>query len=99
MEQGQSLKIGSNDDQAAFSRFSRPTLDMSHPSASIIQNNPGQWLPHLGCDRIKRPGHGRCGAGLRRAGPFMSLSDFINRKLSDGEDGLMGPPATGDQRC
>ena len=87
---GQSLKIGSNDDQAAFSRFSRPTLDMSHPSASIIQNNPGSGYRTLDATELNDLATAVV-AQVKARGPFMSLSDFINRKLSDGEDGLMGP--------
>ena len=86
---GQALQIETNPDQAAFSRFSRPTLDKSHPSGSTIQNNAGSGYRTLDATELNDLATAVVDQVKLRS-PFVSLSDFINRKLSDGEDGLMG---------
>ena len=86
---GQSLKIETNSAAAAFSRFTLPTLDKSHPSGSTIQNNQGSGYRTLDAFELNDLAT-QVVEQVKLRGPFVSLSDFINRKLSDGEDGLMG---------
>ena len=86
---GQSLKIKTNSAAAAFSRFSLPTLDKSHPSGSTIQNNQGSGYRTLDATELNDLATAVVDQ-VKARGPFVSLSDFINRELADDEDGLMG---------
>jgi hypothetical protein len=89
---GADLELSANADQAVVSRFSLPTLDRSHPNASSIQNNSGSGYRTLDADELQ-------GLALeivkqvRARGPFLSLSEFVNRTLvaSSAATGLMGP--------
>lgn len=87
---GESLELEANDNVAAFSRFSRPTLDRSHPSGSGIQNNVGSGYRTLDATELNALAT-EIVTQVRAQGPFVSLADFINRELSDGDEGLMGP--------
>ncbi len=87
---GESLEIETNTDEAAFSRFSMPTLDKSHPSAATIQNNQGSGYRTLDAAELDALAT-EVVEQVKARGPFVSLSDFINRKLSTGDDGLVGP--------
>ena len=87
---GESLELEANDNVAAFSRFSRPTLDRSHPSGSGIQNNEGSGYRTLDESELNKLAT-EVVAQVRAKGPFVSLADFINRELSTGDEGLMGP--------
>jgi hypothetical protein len=86
---GQSLKIQTNSAAAAFSRFTLPTLDKSHPSGSTIQNNQGSGYRTLDATELNDLAT-QVVEQVKLRGPFVSLSDFINRKLANGDDGLMG---------
>jgi hypothetical protein len=88
---GSTLELNTTPEGAAFSRFSLPTLDESHPSDNAdIQNNQGSGyrvldaaeLDALAVEVVKQ---------VKQRGPFLSLADFVNRDLSSGTEGLMGP--------
>jgi hypothetical protein len=88
---GSALELNATPEGAAFSRFSLPTLDESHPSDNAdIQNNQGSGyrvldaaeLDALAVELVKQ---------VKQRGPFLSLADFVNRDLSSGTEGLMGP--------
>lgn len=87
---GESLEVVANPDQAAFSRFSLPTLDKSHPSASKFQNNQGSGYRTLDMDELDALAT-QVVEQVKARGPFMSLAGFVNRNLSTGADGVMGP--------
>jgi hypothetical protein len=88
---GSNLELKATPEGAVFSRFSLPTLDESHPSdPTEIRNNPGSGyrvldageLDALAVEVVKQ---------VKLRGPFLSLADFVNRDLSTGTEGLMGP--------
>jgi len=87
---GESLDIEANDSVAAFSRFSRPTLDESHYRGAGIQDNEGSGYRTLDATELNELAT-QIVAQVRAQGPFVSLADFINRELLDGDEGLMGP--------
>ncbi len=87
---GQSLTLEANADQAAFSRFTMPILDKSHPSSATFQNNQGSGYRTLDGDELNQLAT-EVVEQVKARGPFLSLSQFINRSLEDSEAGLMGP--------
>jgi hypothetical protein len=92
---GAEFELGANADQAVVSRFSLPTLDKSHPNGSNIQNNSGSGYRTLNADQLQDLADEMV-KQVRARGPFMSLSEFVNRTLvassaATAATGLMGP--------
>ena len=85
------LQLNATPEGAVFSRLTLPTLDKSHPSdPTDIQNNPGSGYRVLDADELNVLAE-KVVEQVKLRGPFHSLSDFVNRDLSDGPEGLMGP--------
>ena len=85
------LELKATPDGALFSRFSLPTLDESHPSDNTeIQNNQGSGFRVLDSDELDALA-AEVVKQVKLRGPFLSLSDFVNRDLSTDAEGLMGP--------
>ena len=88
---GENLEMQPNPSAAVFSRFSLPTLDRSHPSDNTdIQNNQGSGYRVLDADELEALAVAVV-EQVKQRGPFLSLADFVNRELSNGVEGLMGP--------
>jgi hypothetical protein len=75
------------DDRVVFSRFSLPCS----PEEGDNAGDPASWL---GVRLLTREQIGRlaneCVRQVKLRGPFLNLSDFVNRRLQDGELGSNG---------
>ncbi len=74
-------------DRVTFSRFSLP----ASPKEGVNAGDPAAWLGvrHLTpqqTDRLAR----ECVRQVKERGPFLNLSDFINRRLAIDETGVRG---------
>ena len=75
------------DDRVAFSRFSLPGSD----EEGTNPGDPAAWrgirlLTERQIDRLAE----ECVRQVKLRGPFLNLSDFVNRRLEDGPFGLSG---------
>jgi hypothetical protein len=75
------------DDKVLFSRFSLP----ASPAEGSNAGDPASWLGVrlLTPDQIDRLAE-ECVRQVKQRGPFLNLSDFINRRLENGEEGVCG---------
>lgn len=75
------------EDSVVFSRFSLPCS----PKEGRDAGDPAAWLgvrlvTPAQLDRLAT----ECVRQVKLRGPFLNLSDFVNRRLSDGEEGVSG---------
>jgi hypothetical protein len=85
------LELEETPEGAVFSRLTLPTLDESHPTdSSEMRNNSGSGYRVLDADELEALAVAVV-EQVKQRGPFLSLADFVNRELSSGEEGLMGP--------
>lgn len=96
------VESGKNDNQVVFSRFMLSTTDKSTDSLggySMMQGSSAlrenEMLSAWGEVRMLEAEGIRTLAEkmveqVRKRGPFLSMSDFINRRLEEGEHGLKG---------
>jgi hypothetical protein len=88
---GENLELNATPSGAVFSRLTLPTLDKSHPTdPTDMRNNPGSGYRVLDADELNLLAV-EVVKQVKLRGPFHSLSDFVNRDLSDDPEGLMGP--------
>ncbi len=74
-------------DRVLFSRFSLPASDGEGANAG----DPNSWLgvrmlTEKQIDRLAR----ECVRQVKERGPFLNMSDFVNRRLADDETGVCG---------
>ena len=76
------------DDRVLLSRFSLPVSDQEGSNAG----DPASWLGVrlLTPQQIARLAR-ECVRQVKERGPFLNLSDFINRRLANDETGVCGP--------
>ena len=74
-------------DRAVFSRFSLP----ASPKEGKDAGDPASWLGvrHLTKDQIDRLAR-ECVRQVKERGPFLNLSEFVNRRLAADETGVRG---------
>ncbi|NNM28125.1 MAG: hypothetical protein HKO57_01275, partial [Akkermansiaceae bacterium] len=75
------------DDHVVLSRFSLP----ASPEEGLDAGDPNSWLgvrllTPVQIDRLAR----ECVRQVKERGPFLNLSDFVNRRLADDETGECG---------
>ena len=96
------VEKGKNDKQVLFSRFMLSTTNTSVDSLggySMIQGSPNfrdsgmtsAWgeVRMLESESIRKLAE-KIVEQVRKRGPFLSMSDFVNRRLEAGENGLTG---------
>ena len=76
------------EDRVLLSRFSLPASDKEGSNAG----DPAAWLGVrlLTSEQIDRLAR-ECVRQVKERGPFLNLSDFINRRLANDETGVCGP--------
>ncbi len=74
-------------DRVVFSRFSLP----ASPKEGKDAGDPASWLGvrHLTKEQIDRLAR-ECVRQIKERGPFLSLSEFVNRRLATDETGVRG---------
>lgn len=80
--------------QIALSRFGTETSDkeIQDPTAGVIMpDGSTRWtgVRFLGDDQLRKLAE-ECVKQVKKRGPFLNFSEFINRRLSDDELGLRG---------
>ena len=96
------VEPGKNDNQVLFSRFMLSTTEKSVDGLggySMMQGSPifrdsdmtSAWseVRMLESESIRRLAEEMV-KQVRKRGPFLSMSDFVNRRLQEGENGLKG---------